>query len=256
MPELCLRDDELPYVWSQVAKSIPNAMLLAGIGTSSVDDKTKPAPGSNQVVCVLPFKGDADAIVSWQDKHHRWMLGKSQILQYGLSQQLDPEVCYWENTRIPKREIKFIELTPWLTLCPLICEDLARQDPISEIIRSVGPNLVIALLLDGPQLASRWSAKYASVLADDPGCSVLSLTSIGMSRLCTCLGKPESRVIALWKDAETGGPYEIGLPCDAEAVVISLELDKQTEWTADGRSDGESSGYWLLKAVHPVRIRK
>ena len=49
--------------------------------------------------------------------------------------------------------------------------DLAQPDPVASIIRQVGPSLVIGLLLDGPQLAERWPARYASVFADDPGCA-------------------------------------------------------------------------------------
>ena len=45
----------------------------------------------------------------------------------------------------------------------LICEDLARQEPAAELIRAVGSNLVIALLMDGPQLNNRWPARYAAV---------------------------------------------------------------------------------------------
>jgi hypothetical protein len=41
--------------------------------------------------------------------------------------------------------------------------------------------LLIALLMDGPQLKSRWSGRYAGVLAEDPGSSVLTLTSLGMA---------------------------------------------------------------------------
>jgi hypothetical protein len=33
-------------------------------------------------------------------------------------------------------------------MCALICEDLARPDPVAEIVRTVGPNLVIALLME------------------------------------------------------------------------------------------------------------
>jgi hypothetical protein len=62
----------------------------------------------------------------------------------------------------------------------LICEDLARQDPAAELVRAVGPNLLVALLMDGPQLANRWPARYAAVLAEDPGTSILTLTSLGM----------------------------------------------------------------------------
>ena len=69
--------------------------------------------------------------------------------------------------------------------------------------RSARP-LVIVGLLDGPQLASRWSARYASVLADDPGSSVLTLSSFGMVERSRPEGREASRVIALWKDSTTG----------------------------------------------------
>jgi hypothetical protein len=38
------------------------------------------------------------------------------------------------------------------------------------------------LLLDGPQLGSRWTARHASVVADDPGSAAITLTSYGMVR--------------------------------------------------------------------------
>ena len=43
------------------------------------------------------------------------------------------------------------------------------MDEVAELIRDVGPTLVVTILLDGPQLATRWTARYAGVLADDPG---------------------------------------------------------------------------------------
>jgi len=52
-------------------------------------------------------------------------------------------------------------------LTVLICEDLARLDPVNDLVRAVGPNLVMSLLMDGPQLTTRWPARYATVLADD-----------------------------------------------------------------------------------------
>lgn len=84
---------------------------------------------------------------------------------------------------------------------------MARQDPAADLIRAVGPNLLIALLMDGPQLKDRWAARYASVLAEDPGSSVLTLTRLGMARrsrpfLRTTGRRAEpSQVIALWRDA-------------------------------------------------------
>ena len=69
-----------------------------------------------------------------------------------------------------ERLLYFVTLNR-MTWSVLICEDLARQDPAADLIRAVGPNLVIALLMDGPQLNGRWPARYASVLAEDPGSS-------------------------------------------------------------------------------------
>jgi len=136
-----------------------------------------------------------------QSKHHRWFLDRSQIYQYGIGGTLSPTRKWWEYTRVGERSLEFINLDPWLTLATLICEDLAQPEPVTEMIRSVGPNLVIALLQDGPQLTSRWPARYATVLADDPGSSVLTLTGLGMALLSRPPAKPVSRVVALWKEA-------------------------------------------------------
>jgi hypothetical protein len=67
-----------------------------------------------------------------------------------------------------------------VTLAALVCDDLAQNDDVAELIRSVGPTCVLTALLDGPQLNSRWASRYASVLADDPGSAVMTLTSYGM----------------------------------------------------------------------------
>src|SRR6185436_8577032 len=74
-----------------------------------------------------------------QYKHHRWQLGKSQVEQYGLSQILDPKTKWWEAINVQRRHVSFVNIGDAITLCPLICEDLARQDPIADLIRQVGP---------------------------------------------------------------------------------------------------------------------
>jgi hypothetical protein len=175
-----------------------------------------------------------------QEKHHRWCLDRSQVLQYDLGGQLPSTKRCWENSYVGQRGIFFATLGGWLTFSVLICEDLARQDPIAEVMRSVGPNLVVALLMDGPQLAARWPARYASVLADDPGSSVLTLTSLGMclrSRSTAGPTAPPSRVVALWKD-KLYGSREITLEHDRVGCVLSLSCESREEFTADGRSDG------------------
>lgn len=143
-------------------------------------------------------------------------------------------------------------MNPWLTFCVLICEDLARQDPVADLMRTVGPNLVVALLLDGPQLLPRWPARYATVLADDPGSSVLTVTSLGMALMCKSPGKQASRAIGLWKDARSGQATEIVLPVDASGAVLSLNREYAEEWTADARSDGNCASYLSLGGIHYV----
>ena len=114
-----------------------------------------------------------------QRKHHRWSLDEAQIYQYHLGGVLHPHVRWWESMEVPRRSIQFVEVAE-LTLASLVCEDLAQNDDVAELIRQVGPTFVFTVLLDGPQLDSRWAARYASVLADDPGSAVMTLTSYGM----------------------------------------------------------------------------
>lgn len=187
-----------------------------------------------------------------QGKHHRWHLSRSQLIQYGLGSILDPQRHWWEHIEILPRSVQFVSLNERMTVCVLLCEDLARQDPVAGILRAVGPNLVVALLMDGPQLRSRWSAKYATVLADDPGCSVLSVTSLGMAELCRPHAVPPSRVVGLWKDARSGEPVELTLPKDAHGLVLTLAVEEDKEWTADGRSDSSVSAYPILAGLHPI----
>jgi hypothetical protein len=134
----------------------------------------------------------------------------------------------------------------------LICEDLARPDPVADLVRAVGPNLVISLLMDGPQTKERWSARYATVLADDPGCSVLAITSLGMAKLSRPKSGPNRyRVIGLWKDA-LGAETEIELPEGSEAIALSLSMKERTEYTADGRSGSIAAVCPVLSGLHPV----
>ncbi len=139
-----------------------------------------------------------------QNKHHRWSLDEAQIYQYHLGGALYPQIRWWEAMDVPRRAVRFIELGDELTMVSLVCEDLAQIDDVAEVIRSVGPTVVVTPLLDGPQLSSRWAARYASVLADDPGSAVLTLTSYGMVQRCRPHGRNSSPIIALWKDPVRG----------------------------------------------------
>ena len=99
----------------------------------------------------------------------------------------------------------------------------ARRSSQSSFGRS--PTSILVGLLDGPQLTSRWSARYASVLADDPGSAVLTLTSFGMVQRSRPQGRDASRVIALWKDP-TRGVREIPLDAGAQGVLLTVCMDR------------------------------
>ena len=186
-----------------------------------------------------------------QRKHHRWSLDESQIRQYHLGGVLHPHVRWWESMEVPRRSIQFVEVAE-LTLASLVCEDLAQNDAVAELIRAVGPTGVLTVLLDGPQLDSRWAARYASVLADDPGSAVLTLTSYGMVQRSRPQGREASSVIALWKDA-CSGAHEIPLEAGAHAVLLTMCMDRATRRSADGRIPVDNGTHCFDVAVHQVR---
>jgi len=186
-----------------------------------------------------------------QKKHHRWFLDESQINQYHLAGALHPSVRWWESMEVPRRKLQFLELSEGLTLVAVVCEDLARMDEVAELVRDVGPTLVVTILLDGPQLATRWTARYAGVLADDPGTAVLTLTANGMVERSRPTGMPPSKVVALWKDP-TRGLREISLEHGATGVLVSLAATRSRRRVADGRTPVDNSAGLMVAGVFPV----
>ena len=188
LPEAALDESVVPLVQGLLSEAgVP--YLIAGVRRSATVEE--------------PFATNYAYIggAGWsaaQHKHHRWCLDSSQIHQYHLGAALDPNHRWWEAIHIPPRSLTFVTTagSEGLTICPLVCEDLARPDPVTDVIRAVAPTLVVGLLLDGPQLATRWPARYASVLADDPGSSVLTLTALGMAWRSQPSGSDPSSVIA------------------------------------------------------------
>jgi hypothetical protein len=229
------------------------ALVIAGVrGGSAGPDSF----GSNSVYFGASRDGE------WwhhrQHKHHRWSLDRSQIEQYHLEEVLDPRVRWWEAIKLERRSLEMIERNDGHTIAALVCEDLAQIDEVADLLRSVGPTLVVALVLDGPQLASRWTARYASVLADDPGSAVLTLTSSGMVASAWREGRPPSTVVALWKD-RSRGLREIKLDPGAQGILLSLQRRAAIRRAADGRapqhnsSDLRVSAITQLHAVHTAR---
>jgi hypothetical protein len=187
-----------------------------------------------------------------QNKHNRWSLDERQIDQYHLGGALHPHIRWSELMDVPRRTVHFLELENEIALVSLVCEDLAQIDGVAEVIRSVGPTAVFTPLLDGPQLSSRWAARYASVLADDPGSAVLTLTSSGMAQRCRPRGRDASPVIALRKDP-VRGLREIPLEAGAQGVLLTLCGGRATRRSADGRRSVDSATEYFDVAVHQVR---
>lgn len=186
-----------------------------------------------------------------QRKHQRWRLDASQISTYALGSSLVPAQEWWEDHQIGRRELHFFQLAEDAVFTSLICEDMARNDPCHDIIRSVAPNLVFALLMDGPQLSHRWPARYAGALADDPGCAVLSFTSYGLIERSNHQwpGQP-SHAIGLLRDS-IGQTREVTLPHGADAVIVTLRSDQASDRTFDGRNTRFAS-QWSFVSQLPI----
>jgi hypothetical protein len=185
------------------------------------------------------------------NKHNRWLLDERQIYQYHLGGALHPHIHWWEAMEIPRRSIDFIQFGQ-ITFCVLICEDLAQRDTLPEVPRRVGPTLIYAPLLDGPQITSRWAARYASVFADDPGSAVLTLTSFGMVERCQPVGHNVAPVVALWKDPARG-TREIRLEAGSAGILLTACTGRVTQRTRDGRLPRDNGTRFFDVGARQVR---
>lgn len=191
-------------------------------------------------------------LTAWeQSKHHRWRLDRDQICRYHLGDSLDPACVFWEQIEVSKRRCCFYVFRDGASLATIVCEDLARIDPVQTAIRAVGPNLVIALLMDGAQRGHRWSGRYATILADDPGSAVLTVTSLGMSLRGAMPGEPEPRQVAIWKEPG-GDTKELSLPSTGHGLLLTIAQRDVTNWTLDGRDDDEGTVQLSLAGVQAI----
>jgi hypothetical protein len=213
--------------------------------------------GNYAAASIIPVRRAEDSERRWiedvRQKHHRWRLDEAQITSYALGSVLDPTRNWWEKLDILSRSLTVGVLRGATTITTLICEDLARVDPAQELLRAIGPNIVIALLMDSAQLVTRWPNRYATVLAEDPGSSVLTFTSLGLIERVNATGYfTESRCVALWRDDQ--GVRELKLPRDAHALCITLTPVRLEEATLDGRADRRNALSWRLSGVQPVKL--
>lgn len=247
LPELSL---DFP-LFRQLAKALAVDHQVDFLISGTSSDRDGRAGNFVAIAPFFLFDGEAerstaiDQMFLVREKHHRWKMTKAQIDVYGLQTALSPEKSWWEHLDLLGRSLDLFVYRGGTSLTTLICEDLARVDPCQAVLRAIGPNLVIALLMDGPQLEGRWPARYATVLADDPGSSVLTFTSLGLiERQNETKEYPQCSSVALWKD-EANGVQRLELPRNADAIYLSLRADSKTEHTLDGRSDDAFSHRWV-----------
>lgn len=141
-------------------------------------------------------------------------------------------------------------------IAALVCEDLARFDPVIPVLNAVGPNLVVALLMDGPQFHGRWSGRYATVLAEDPGSAVLTLTCLGMVRRWGTPGEDAPRIVGLWKSRRDPA-VQLTLPHGAHALVLALASSESGQRTLDLRQGPETgvAVEYRLAGLRAVALR-
>lgn len=191
-----------------------------------------------------------------QAKHHRWRVDPTQVERYRLAHVLEAGRNWWEAIDLTDRRMVFGLDARQAVVAALICEDLARYDPVLPVLASVGPNLVIALLMDGPQLRSRWPSRHAAVLADDPGSAVLTVTSLGMVRRSEApVAVPPRDCIALWTERGQN-PRELDLAPDSHALLLSLAAYPKQQKTLDIRQQRASGGLieYRLKGCRSVAL--
>lgn len=182
-------------------------------------------------------------------KHHRWSLEHSQISKYGIESafpNIDVGWRWWEKIDIEQREIHINAFREKSFFSVMICEDLARSDPAHDPLRAIGPNIIFVLLMDGVQEEWRWAARYSTALADDPGSSVLALTSRALVNLENrkLPDDKKSWKIAIWKD-EGSRVSEISCTPDASGVLLRLKSNRKIEATLDGRRNRENFSWQL-----------
>jgi hypothetical protein len=248
LPELALDWDAFLALAKHLEREPDLEVLISG----STEEAYTQKPGNHVHGAYFKLSHKDDVLLTTRAKHHRWKLNRDQIRAYSLGASLDPAREWWEHIELLNREMNFVSLRPDLVLTTMICEDLARIDPCQHVLRATGPSLIVALLMDGPQLSSRWPGRYATILADDPGSAVLTLTSLGLIERQNASGSygHSNRKIALWKDEITGF-REIELSQGADAMCITVSQTPMVDRSLDGREDKRKS--LSLSGVTPLK---
>jgi len=230
LPECALDEKLASSVVLQLHQRLKLALFITGF-----EDRTG-VPTNGVYLWLMSDRFDRQYKLV-QGKHHPWYADESQVRRYNLGASLPLSTKHWwESLTLGPRKVHFVGIDHNVCMSVLICEDLARIEPAQQTLRAIGPNLVVALLMDGSQLKERWSARYATVLADEPGSSVLTLTCVGLIKRSLSPDDRGDYAIGLWK--EFGGSIqELRLPRSAHALVLSLSMVQEAGHTPDGRED-------------------
>lgn len=247
-PETALTQSYLLNLADDLAATHPSLELIV-CGTLRPNANS----GRNEAVIIRLEAGKVAGVLV-QSKHHRWRLDAGQIARYQLGQVLDPGANWWEDIDVHERRMHFGLNRHDSVVAALVCEDLARFDPVMPVLMAVGPNLVFALLMDGPQLKERWSGRYATALADDPGASVLTLTCLGMVRRSAPPGQDAPRVVGLWKSRDEQA-VPLTLPQGAHGLVLALTTRENAMHSLDLRSERAMTVEYRLGGVRSVTLR-
>ena len=207
-----------------------------------------------------------------RDKHHRWKIDAGQMKSYNLFSVDERKIDWWEKIQLRRRMVHTHAFVDGSCFTTFVCEDLARSDPVHETVRALGPNLVFCLLMDNAQIPTRWPARYASGLADDPGSSVLTFTSRGLidraveqkkaeeakrSADARAVGenyaRPPNWAVAYWRDSKASSGKELHCPPGDHAVVLQLKNDPLPEKTYDGRSK-KAVVRWVFDKAFNLRL--
>ncbi|MBQ4833196.1 hypothetical protein J8L70_08080 [Pseudoalteromonas sp. MMG010] len=235
IPECSIDSENKQTISSELSRYFKNKHIEVPTFIFGVFAKgTDGSYGENSLSVLVWDENTSCFVAETQQKHHRWAIDQQQVNNYDLQKVFeDKKLKWWENCLIGSRKLLSFEKSS-THICPLICEDLARQEPISGVLRSLAPHLVVALLLDGPQLQKRWPGHYSHTLVDEPGSSVLTISPYGIVERSTNGGEfPKSNVISLW--SEPNNTKEIELDNGKAGVVLTLVQKESKQWTADGR---------------------
>ena len=129
-----------------------------------------------------------------------------------------------------------------------------------KYIRAIGPNIIFVLLMDGCQLEQRWAARYALGLSEDPGSTVVTLTSralvdrSNLHRSRVVDGAKNSWSVGLSRNPRDKAKEIACLP-SSQGVVLSFHSKDKIQQTICGRN--ELGQVWFLRDnSHQVTISK